>query len=412
MTIYPYLALIRRKSAEYSAPFVNKPWKGITGRDSRICTIVCSVGEGPTGHGEVLRTGEDAEAGLGAHEAPIDSATLTVLWQAAVSRILYNRVGAGLFFCMRFVVHLALIAVGGKRNACELHLMKEAVMPVWSDPMRYASILEAAADRGSRIAFHRAGGDVRVGDIGAFGAAPRQEKDKFGVGDGGGGIQRPRKEGGRERGKEGMKMAGGDTSSIRTRGARPCASLHGQRARADNASRHWWIDAVAQWVGNERWGGEGEVRPEMGKVWRMSKRRRGRREEAKGIGQGRDRAGRHTRSTCFRRIADTASAREGSWDNGSSSGSVCKRQRIQEKGRLPQSSLWATTLGPCWVDVEGRSGLKSLRTSTASASGALDMQPESGVSKWQLTRTVASSQETTTRKAQLQSASRRHGKAA
>jgi hypothetical protein len=43
---------------------------------------------------------------------------------------------------------------------------------------------------------------------------------------------------------------------------------------------------------------------------------------------------------------------------------------------VPQSSLWATTLGPCWVDVEGRSGLKSLRTSTASASGALDMQPE------------------------------------
>jgi hypothetical protein len=56
---------------------MNRPWLKITTRqDSRSCMIVvrgfCGAAEGPTSHGKVLRTREDAIAELGAGKASFD----------------------------------------------------------------------------------------------------------------------------------------------------------------------------------------------------------------------------------------------------------------------------------------------------------------------------------------------------
>jgi hypothetical protein len=67
---------------------------------------VCGAAEGPTSHGKVMRTREDAIAELGADKPGLNSTTQAALNDSrGVSGVLSGRSRVGVFICMGFVAH-------------------------------------------------------------------------------------------------------------------------------------------------------------------------------------------------------------------------------------------------------------------------------------------------------------------
>ncbi|KAJ7349575.1 hypothetical protein DFH08DRAFT_862726 [Mycena albidolilacea] len=131
---------------------------------------------------------------------------------------------------------------------------------------------------------------------------------------------------------------------IRIHRARPRTSLHGQRARADNASRHWWIDArpviatdserpgVLQ---RARWGRKAHLRSGSRRLGKGARRIvRLRRLFGVGVQAAAYAGGRKT----WRK--PRAAGKRAS--DAPASLLLCRA--------VCQSSFRATTLGTCWVD--------------------------------------------------------------